>query len=207
MCHGFCCCATPPSCLPLWKVQKFFCVWISGNSDKLPEGLVICPDWSPPKPKEDAAVAQSSTNFSLCFVSHFFFSICCLHPTVFFIPVCAAPAPHWCPIPVILFLKEPNLLFVSVSFIKKGLKFQSSWTFFFFFNSYVCVLQSQSVNLTRSLALCQHCTKIRSGICMHIVVHSRGREITILTGRITQQSASVIWHAAVRELILSSILS
>lgn len=58
MCHGFCCCATPPSCLPSWKVQKFFCVWISGNSDKLPQGLIICPDWSPPKPKEDAAVAQ-----------------------------------------------------------------------------------------------------------------------------------------------------
>lgn len=134
MCHGFCCCAAPPSCLPLWKVQKCFCVWISGNSDKLPEGLVvICPDWSPPKPKEDAAVAQSSTSFSLCFVSHFFFSICCLHPTLFFCPVCAAPAPHWCPIPFILFLKEPNLLFVSVSFIKKGLKFQSSWPKIFYF--------------------------------------------------------------------------
>lgn len=158
------------------------------------------------------AVPRSSSTFFLVYIPSF----CLLFPlfdtlpssNLLFFPFVCRPAPHWYPISVTLFLKAPNLLFYFSFFHQNDSRISA-----FLLNKMqninafeLCDVKV-SIWLARSLALCQQCTKIRSGTSAPIVVRSHGGEISTLTGKITRRSAAVTWYAAVRECVLSSTFS
>lgn len=134
------------------------------HSNKPPEGFIICPDWSITEQKQTAAVPSSSTSFFSLFQT------CCRHPISEGV--------------------EPTLYFGSFHQKESTISIKS-WLKKCKIFMHLCDLKV-SISLARSLALCQQCAKIRSEICALIVVRSHGGDLSILTGKITRRSTSVI---------------